>query len=104
MPRKVKIDGVTFVKPLRFCNEDCNNCGIHMNRQFSLLINALYVKFGEEVYQITQSICPNMTCCADCRIDDFCHDEDCEIADEAEALIAAWYPKPRKEKKGGDHA
>ncbi len=99
MPRTVKIDGETFVRPLHFCNEDCNHCDIHMNRQFSLLINALYVKFGEEVYRITQNICPNMTCCADCGLDDFCHVEGCEIADEAEALIAAWNRRAGEETK-----
>lgn len=86
MPRT--INGFSY--PKRFCNEDCNNCDIHMNRQFSLLINVLYQKFGEEVYHITQMVCPNMTCCADCRIDDFCHMEKCEIADEAEELIEDW--------------
>ena len=82
MPRKM--NGRTI--PLRFCDEDCNNCAIHSNRQFSLLINILLTRFGDEVYRITQSVCPNMTCCADCRIDDFCHDEDCEIAAEADAF------------------
>lgn len=93
MPRTVKIGDKDFVVPRVFCNQDCNNCEIHVNRQFSLLINILRERFGEEVYRITQSVCPNMTCCADCRIDDFCHCEDCEIVAEAEAICAAWYPQ-----------
>ena len=98
MPRQVKIGKNEFTVPRFFCDEDCNNCGIHQNRQFSLLINTLREKFGKEVYRITQGICPNMTCCADCRIDDFCHDEDCEIETEAKALVAAWYPKKKQAK------
>ena len=90
MPRQVTFGGRKYVVPLRFCDEDCNNCGIHANRQFSLLVNILHERFGDEVYRITQAVCPNMTCCADCRIDDFCHDEDCEIANEADALVQAW--------------
>ena len=95
MPRKM--NGLTI--PLRFCDEDCNNCAIHSNRQFSLLINILLTRFGDEVYRITQSVCPNMTCCADCRIDDFCHDEDCEIAAEADAHTKAWYA-PKEARNG----
>ena len=72
----------------RFCNEDCNNCEIHQNRQFSLLINILHQMYGDDVYSITQTVCPNMTVCADCRIDDFCHDDDCEIEKEARRFVA----------------
>jgi len=70
-----------------FCNEDCNNCDIPNNRQLTVVLNALYERFGDEVYSIVQSLCPNMTVCADCRIDDFCHVEDCELLAEAEELI-----------------
>lgn len=83
MPRRYN----SFVFPKRFCNKDCNSCEIPQNRQFSLLINILYHKYGKDVYRITQAVCPNMTCCADCRIDDFCHDEDCEIEAEAVAYL-----------------
>ena len=71
-----------------FCDEDCNNCEIPNNRQLTVVLNALYERFGEDVYGIVQSLCPNMTCCADCRFDDFCHDEDCELLAEAEKLVA----------------
>ena len=89
MPRAVN----GFSYPKEFCNGDCNNCDIHQNRQFSLLINILHQRFGDEVYQITEMVCPNMTCCADCHIDDFCHMEKCEILDEAEALVKEWSKK-----------
>lgn len=106
MPRTISgLDGKKYTLPLRFCDEDCNNCEIHQNRQFSLLINILYEKFGEEVYRVTQSVCPNMTCCADCHIDDFCHDRGCEILKEAKAIVRAWYPKrkPKNKREGNDH-
>lgn len=67
-----------------FCDEDCNNCSAVENRQVSLILNALHERFGDGVYEIVQLYCPNMTCCADCRIDDFCHLGECEILDEAE--------------------
>ena len=66
-----------------FCDENCNECPIilHKNsRQLTYIMNLLYEKFGDEMYQIIQSNCPNMTVCYDCRIDDFVHREDgCEI-------------------------
>lgn len=31
------------------------------------------------VYEIVETQCPNLTCCYDCCIDDFCHLPDCEI-------------------------
>lgn len=87
-----------LVKPRkRFCNEDCNNCDIPHNRQFSLLVNVMVDAFGEdEVYPIVQTLCPNMTCCADCHIDDFCHVRGCEIYKEARRLGKAWVSKSEK--------
>ena len=66
----------------RLCDEDCNHCPVinHKNsRQLTLVFNKLYEKFGDEAYAIVQEACPNMTCCYDCRIDDFCHIEGCKI-------------------------
>ena len=71
------------------CDEDCNNCPIvlhHNSRQLSLVLNALYERFGDGVYEIVQSLCPNMTVCFDCRIDDFVHGEGCEILDAAKKV------------------
>lgn len=84
-----------------FCNEDCNNCDIPNNRQLTVVLNALYERFGDEVYSIVQSLCPNMTCCPDCRIDDFCHDEDCELLAEAEELVARMAVARMKEGNNG---
>lgn len=58
----------------RLCNQDCSNCSIIENQQLAVLLNVLALKFGEEVWHITNTVCPNMTCCPICRIDDFCHD------------------------------
>ena len=67
---------------IRFCDEDCNNCPIigHPNsRELTKILNELVDKFGDEAYAIVQKNCPNLTCCYDCHIDDFCHIEGCEI-------------------------
>jgi len=67
---------------MRLCDEDCNHCpiiGHENNRMVTKILNELLDKFGNDVYSIVQKRCPNLTCCFDCRIDDFCHDEDCEI-------------------------
>jgi len=65
------------------CDEDCNHCPIIMhpnNRMVTYILNKAEQKFGNEMYKIVQNACPNLTCCFDCRIDDFCHNEDsCEI-------------------------
>lgn len=70
---------------MHLCNEDCNHCPviIHPNsRMLTAVLNALLDKFGEEVYPIVQNLCPNMTVCYECRIDDFCHHERCPILAE----------------------
>lgn len=70
-----------------FCDEDCNNCPVilhHNSRQLTVVLNALQNLYGDTVYRTVQHYCPNMTVCFDCRIDDFCHCEECELADEAE--------------------
>lgn len=58
----------------RLCNEHCNDCDAIFNEQLAVLLNVLALKFGEEVWHITNRVCANMTCCPICRIDDFCHD------------------------------
>lgn len=66
----------------RFCDEDCNHCPVitHPNsKQLTRVFNELLEKLGDEVYAIVQKNCPNMTCCYDCHIDDFCHTEECEL-------------------------
>lgn len=72
----------------KFCDNDCNNCPIinsNNSRMVSFILNSFVEALGvDNVYQIVQAACPNLTCCADCRIDDFCHIEGCEIATEAE--------------------
>ena len=72
---------------MRFCDEDCNHCPIilHRNsRMVSLILNELLEKYGEGVYKTVQKHCPNLTCCRDCHIDDFCHVEGCVIVARAE--------------------
>ena len=59
----------------RLCNEDCNNCTAVENKQVALLLNVLALKFGEGVWHAANLVCPNLTVCPICRIDDFCHDK-----------------------------
>ena len=78
------------------CNEDCNHCEAIRNRQVSLALHVLRCVFGEVVTGIVNEVCPNLTCCADCHIDDFCHccDDDgsiiCEIEARADRLARKW--------------
>jgi hypothetical protein len=63
----------------------CNDCPLvnHPNsRMLTRIFNELYEKYGQGVWEIVESNCPNLTCCYDCHIDDFCHVEGCEIIGE----------------------
>ena len=67
----------------RPCDEDCNHCALMIDensRMLTKVLNELYVKFGNGVYRIVEENCPNFTVCYDCRIDDFCHIEGCELS------------------------
>jgi len=67
------------------CDHKCNECPLitHPNsRLLTKLLNKAYDKFGSEFYKLVQDTCPNLTVCYDCRIDDFCHVEGCELVDE----------------------
>lgn len=68
---------------MKYCDENCNECSIinHKNsRMLTHVLNLLYNKFGDDAYDIIESNCPNMTCCYDCHIDDFCHVEGCKLS------------------------
>lgn len=69
------------------CDRDCNNCAVIENQQLAVLLNALALRFGDEVWHITNTVCPNMTCCPICRIDDFCHDVSDDFGDSGIAAI-----------------
>ena len=76
-----------------FCDENCNECELlssRNSRQLSLVLNTLEKVYGEGVVQITNKICPNLTCCADCHIDDFSHYENCEIDEESSNIAKDW--------------
>lgn len=61
-------------KTASLCDTRCNECEAIQNKQVALLLNVLALRFGEEVWWITNRICANLTCCPICSIDDFCHD------------------------------
>ena len=69
----------------RVCDSNCNNCPIvtHSNsRMLTKILNELFDKFDDGVYEIVENNCPNFTVCYDCRIDDFCHVEGCNLIKE----------------------
>lgn len=43
------------------CNQDCNNCEAIENKQLAVLLNVLALKFGDEVWHITNHVCPNVS-------------------------------------------
>lgn len=57
----------------RLCDCNCSECDSIQNKQVALLLNVLALRFGSEVWGITNRICANLTCCPICNIDDFCH-------------------------------
>lgn len=76
----------------RLCDEDCNHCPLlHTpnTRHLAAILNAAYAIFGDTFYAIVEAMCPNLTVCPDCRIDDFCHieGESC-VLDTAKAMQA----------------
>lgn len=76
------------MKHKRLCDEDCSHCEAMENREVALLMNVLYRFYGDSVIQLANEVCPNMTCCPDCRIDDMTHmAEGCEIYEEAERIV-----------------
>ena len=69
---------------MEFCDENCSECPIinhPNNRRLTRMFNEAYKKFGDDFYTIVDKHCPNMTCCFDCHIDDFCHMDGCKIID-----------------------
>lgn len=64
------------------CDHNCNECPIigHPNsRLLTLILDEAYSKFGIEFAAIVQKRCPNLTCCHECRIDNFVHFKACSI-------------------------
>jgi len=71
----------------KLCDKKCNECVLMTNSNAKILtkiFNELYDELGGEVSQIVGKYCPNLTCCYDCHIDDFCHFENCEIVKNEE--------------------
>lgn len=65
------------------CKRDCNACvsnGHVAHRLAYRILARLHRQFGTEVYNIVQSMCPHMTVCPECRVDDFVHVIGCSTA------------------------
>jgi hypothetical protein len=78
------------------CDRNCNECPIinHPNaRMITAIFNRLINKYDlfDEVYDVVQNLCPNLTVCYDCRIDDFCHSQGCNLIEtEDEERTVEW--------------
>lgn len=69
------------------CATDCNNCKELQNRKVSYLILASLAMKSKDVYPFVNKMCPNMTVCPECRVDDFTHVESCSIGKMLEPNI-----------------
>ena len=68
------------------CDRKCGVCPIliHPNfRMLSVLFNSIFIRFGDEVLKMVEHLCPNLTVCPDCGVDDFCHNEGCTVEEKA---------------------
>ena len=88
----------------KLCDRDCNNCPFmrhHNSRMITRILNELLVSLGNEVNGIVQRNCPNLSVCYDCCIDNFCHDEGCDLAGGdppvKKGSPAQWTKDPPKE-------
>ena len=81
------------------CPRDCNNClpkaDIHLRRMIYRVLTAISFnpEFDTAIDPIVNGICPNLTCCPECGVDDFCHVEGCEFAD---SLVEELLEKPKR--------
>ena len=68
-------------KPLCESGKDCNKCPLTENTPYTrflyILLSTARDKFGDGFYLHVENLCPNLTCCPVCRVDDFTHIEGC---------------------------
>ena len=73
--------------------QDCNSCPLVLDNKYNTrlyeILSKANDKFGDGFYLLVNGICPNLTCCPVCRVDDFTHVEGCwldrEIATKEES-------------------
>jgi hypothetical protein len=73
------------------CLQNCQVCPLILNRNSKLLtvvFNAIFKKFGDEIISVINEVCPKLTKCFDCKTDDFSHKENCELEKESKKIIA----------------
>ena len=64
------------------CNKNCGDCPLmkhEHSKMITKILNRLHNKIGAEVIEIVNEYCPNLTCCYNCHIDDFCHFKNCDL-------------------------
>lgn len=64
------------------CGIDCNTCDT-LNPDLHMMayrvLQRLYLQSGGgHVLRVVNEMCPNLSVCPACRVDDFCHVEGCE--------------------------
>ncbi len=66
------------------CNYDCGDCFLtdaSATEIFTILANSLISKYGKEIWEdlltISHQLCPNLSSCHYCSVDDFCHAKKC---------------------------
>ena len=62
------------------CDKNCNECPLisHGNsKMISAILNTINFTYdgGDELAQLVNSFCPNLTVCPECHIDDFYHSD-----------------------------
>ena len=68
----------------KFCDENCNKCELinsKNSRQLTHLLSYLVEIYGDDLKEVIMEKCPNLSVCADCGIDDFCHIEGCKLSE-----------------------
>jgi len=81
MSEKIQCDAERY-------GDDCNECYCKTPYLHRVAYSILFKLFitpkidSDLVYKYTQSICPNLTCCPECRMDDFTHVEGCKLEDK----------------------
>lgn len=68
------------------CDEICNGCRNNRSSRASYRILQLINERDESIIKEINKICPNMSCCPECRVDDFCHVEGCNYIIEGADL------------------
>jgi len=81
--QEIPLEVAELIERIRLCDGNCNECPLMFehpsNRMLTFILNKALNKFGDEFYELINKYCTNLTCCNECRVDDFVHVEGCTI-------------------------